>query len=187
MTREVSKEAHLISQVISGNKNLFVEVIRPLEQPIYRYCFYLLGYNHHDAEDVAANTFAKVYINLAAYNPKFSFSSWVYRIAHNEAINYAKKLQRGRVGNMDDYVDFAFADSDYDLMKKIGDGQLGDNLVKVLGELKRDEQNILILFYIEERSLIEISDIMKITKNNAAVKLKRARDKAIKIAQKYVK
>lgn len=58
------------------------------------------------------------------------------------------------------------------------------DLDNVLGQLKPDDKNILVLFYVQELSLEQIGEILKITTNNAKVRLFRARDKAKKLAEK---
>jgi RNA polymerase sigma-70 factor (ECF subfamily) len=51
----------------------------------------MLNFHNQDSEDLISEVFIKAHLNLASYNSKYKFSSWLYHIAHNEAINFLKK------------------------------------------------------------------------------------------------
>ena len=121
-----------------------------------------------------SNTFVKAYVNLNNFNPKLKFSSWLYRIAHNEAVNKIKKNSQN----------WTLSICDRDFTNNFGDHEVTTNdLDKVLAQLKPDDKNILLLFYIQELSLEEIGEILKINAQKAKVKLHRAREKARKLTK----
>jgi hypothetical protein len=69
----------------------FALIIERYEKKLMRYLNYFTGANNHHAEDIFQETMIKVYRNLNGFDQKLSFSSWIYRIAHNEALNYLRK------------------------------------------------------------------------------------------------
>lgn len=165
-------DQELVELILEGEKDYFEELLSRYQRQIFVYLLRLLNFHQEDSEDVLSNTFLKVYINLASYNSKMRFSSWIYRIAHNEAVNYIKKKSKNFTSDIEK-VEIGF-EIDFDKPKK-------DDLEKVLNKLKPDDKNILILFYLEERTVREISDILKISESNVKVRLNRARNRAKKI------
>lgn len=170
------EDVELVKLTLSKDTNYYEQLVLRYQEKILRYLLRVLNYNHQDAEDVTSETFMKAYINLASFNQQMKFSSWLYRIAHNEAVNLIKKKSKSFSVDLDNFQ-YLPEEIDFEKPRK-------DDLEKILANLKIDDKNILTLFYLEEKSLREISDILKITENNVAVKLKRARDKAKKIANR---
>jgi RNA polymerase sigma factor (sigma-70 family) len=117
--------------------------------------------------------FFKAYKNLASFKRNLKFSSWLYRIAHNTAVNLIRDKSKLF------YVDI---ETFWSVPAKFKDDVklTHSELEQVLEKLNPDDRNLLILFHLEEKSLREISDIVKLTENTVAVKLKRARIKARK-------
>ncbi len=169
-------DQQLIEQVLSGEKDTFAMLITRYQKQIFVYLLRLLNFHQENAEDVLSETFLKAYANLSSYNPRLKFFSWLYRIAHNEAINWLKKNQKQAVITLEDIHPDTLID--FDNFDKL-------NLEKILNLLPVDDKNLLILFYLEERSIKEISEILKITENNVKVRLNRAKNKARDLATKY--
>jgi RNA polymerase sigma-70 factor (ECF subfamily) len=113
------------------------------------------------------------YKHLAGYNPRLKFSSWLYRIAHNESVNLIRKKSKYYV------IDPTTIEITADPKDSVYNS---DDLHKVLNQLNLKDRNILTLFYLQELSLKEISEVLKISLSAVKVRLKRARDKAKQIA-----
>ena len=90
---QTASDADLVAQVIAGDLEVYGELMQRYEAKLLRYVTYVLGGDYASA-DVVQETFIKAYTNLRSYKPKYSFSAWIYRIAHNTAINVAKKNKR---------------------------------------------------------------------------------------------
>ena len=80
---EVSDEV-LVVQVIEGDADAYATLMTRYESRLLRYVIYLI-HDQAAAEDAVQETFIKAYQNLRSYKPSYKFSSWIYRIAHNEA------------------------------------------------------------------------------------------------------
>ena len=70
-------------------------------------------YNNDELEDILQVVFIKAYKNLYGFNTKKKFSSWIYRIAHNEAVNHLKKYSKERI-SLDD-IEYKIIDKKIDL------------------------------------------------------------------------
>lgn len=97
-------DAELITKSISGREDSFEELVTRYQRPIVSYVYRMLG--DYDASlDVTQEVFIKVYKSLERYSSEYKFSTWLYRIAHNAAIDYirrnSKKLQSLETENQD--------------------------------------------------------------------------------------
>ena len=83
-------DVELIAKAISGREDEFEELVRRYQRPIIGYVYRML--NNYDASlDVTQEVFIKVYNSLARYSSEYKFSTWLYRIAHNAAIDYMRR------------------------------------------------------------------------------------------------
>ena len=80
----------LISIAIGGRVDGFEELVRRYQRPITGYVFRMLG-DYESSLDVTQEVFIKVYNSLAKYSPEYKFSTWLYRIAHNAAIDHMRR------------------------------------------------------------------------------------------------
>lgn len=83
-------DTELIAKAIDGREEGFEELVRRYQRPIIAYVYRML--NNYDASlDVTQEVFIKVYNSLARYSSEYKFSTWLYRIAHNAAIDYMRR------------------------------------------------------------------------------------------------
>jgi len=161
------------------DRNVFVVLVQRYEQKLDRYIRRLGIISKQDREDLLQNIFVKTYKNIQGFDPVLSFSAWIYRIAHNEAISFfrAKKVRpEGHLIDDGERVLLAILDeNDFtkDLDKKIEAKKIAQ-CVQKLDEMYRD---IIILRYFEDREYKEISDILKIPEGTVATLLHRAKKK----------
>ena len=174
---QILEDSELVKEILTGKLELFEEILNRYERQILVYTKRLLNGNQHDSEDATSETFFKCYKNIASYNESYKFSSWLYRIAHNTAVNIIRSKSNLFFFDTDSFWQIPNPTKDESPITK-------DELEKVLDSLKFEEKNILILFYLNEKSLREIGDILKITDNSVAQKLSRARKKAKEIITK---
>jgi len=83
-------DAELIGIAVSGRDDSFEELVRRYQRPIAGYVFRMLG-NYDASLDVTQEVFIKVYKSLKRYSPEYKFSTWLYRIAHNAAIDHIRR------------------------------------------------------------------------------------------------
>ncbi len=83
-------DGELIETAIRGREDGFEELVRRYQRPITGYIYRML--NNYDASlDVTQEVFIKVYNSLERYSSEYKFSTWIYRIAHNAAIDYMRR------------------------------------------------------------------------------------------------
>ncbi len=162
-------DKELINLVLEGQSDYFEMLVERYQKQIFSYLIRFLNFHNEDAKDALNETFLKAYANLATFKQDLRFFSWLYRIAHNEAVNIIKHKSKHYTIEIKEYdqpINF-----DFDKPDK-------HDLEAVLNQLQEKDRQILILFYLQELSIEEISEILKITKGNVKVRLNRARNKA---------
>lgn len=80
----------LIANAIGGREEGFEELVRRYQRPITGYVFRMLG-DYDSSLDVTQEVFIKVYNSLTRYSSEHKFSTWLYRIAHNAAIDHMRR------------------------------------------------------------------------------------------------
>ena len=83
-------DLELVGKAIAGREDGFEELVRRYQRPITGYVFRMLG-DYDSALDVSQEVFIKVYNSLTKYSSEYKFSTWIYRIAHNAAIDHMRR------------------------------------------------------------------------------------------------
>ena len=83
-------DGELIINAVAGRVDGFEELVRRYQRPITSYVFRMLG-NYESSLDVTQEVFIKVYNSLEKYSSEYKFSTWLYRIAHNAAIDHMRR------------------------------------------------------------------------------------------------
>ena len=86
----VVSDGELVSRAMAGREESFEELVRRYQRPIVAYLYRLVG-DYEAALDLTQEVFIKVYKSLSRYSSEYRFSTWIYRIAHNTAIDYLRR------------------------------------------------------------------------------------------------
>lgn len=86
-------EAHLIERAVGGDQRAFAELVEPLRTPVWRFLCRYLG-DQALAEDVVQETFLRVYTRLGSFRGRSKFSTWVFQVARNAAIDADRARKR---------------------------------------------------------------------------------------------
>ena len=169
----------LVKNTLAGDQESFKKIIDKYSKPIYNYLLRIMYFHIQDSEDALAETMFKAYSNLNSFNTKLKFSSWLYRIAHNQAVDILKKKKHKLIPLDDNFKNFTFTPN-FAMSQKV-------DLEKILQALKEEDRNLLTLFYLEEKTVTEIGQILKKRPTTISVKLHRAKARAQKQVQKKFK
>ena len=95
-------DGELVKSVLAGRENDFEELVRRYQRPIAAYVYRMVG-DYDVALDLTQEVFIKVYASLSRYRSEFKFSTWIYKIAHNAAIDHLRRhATREAVANSED-------------------------------------------------------------------------------------
>lgn len=87
---ELPSDEFLITQILSGETELYGTLISRYERPIVNYIYRMIG-DYDQALDLAQEVFFKAYRSLERFDPSFRFSTWLYRIASNRSIDHLRR------------------------------------------------------------------------------------------------
>lgn len=85
-----STDRELVATAVSGVEGSFEELVRRYQRPISAYVYRMVG-NYESALDLTQEIFIKVYSSLRRYREEFKFSTWIYKIAHNSAVDHLRR------------------------------------------------------------------------------------------------
>ena len=126
-----------------------------------RYIKRISNFDNEEVEDVLQDIFIKLYKNLNDFDIDLKFSSWIYRIAHNQVISHHRaKSARPQTVEIDDFLANRLR-AEIDLNVEIENRDLQREISAVLTKLKPIHREVLVLRFFEEKSYEEISDILK--------------------------
>ncbi len=159
MKNNLSDE-ELVEKIRKENSELYVEIVKRYQQKLYRYLKYLTN-NSTEVEDLVQNVLIKTYQNLFSFNIKKKFSSWIYRIAHNEGINFLRNRKREKQISLED-LNSPLAGNSSSMNDNLIKEEVQKNVKQCLDKLEPKYREPLILYYFEDKSYKEISDILRI-------------------------
>lgn len=161
------------------NQEYFGDLIERYEKKLFRYIRRFTGLQKESIEDVLQEVFVKVYKNLNNFDEKLSFSSWIYRISHNEAVNYLRKHKNKEISleNDDENVTslIEILSDGTDIVEDIKKDETKKHVWKTLMKLHPKYREILILKFIEDKEYKEISDILRKPMGTIATLINRAK------------
>lgn len=175
--QELSDE-EIVENVRTRDQELYAELVRRYQVKLLRYAVNLAK-DENKAVDIVQESFVKAFINLNSFDVKKKFSSWIYRIVHNEAMNCVKRDSKD-IPLSDDF-DFP---SDEDIEGDFEKSELVRSVGKCIEEIPLLYSEPLTLYYIEEKTYTEISDILRIPMNTVATRIRRAKIMMKHICQK---
>jgi RNA polymerase sigma factor (sigma-70 family) len=153
-------EKEVFESILTEHKGIFLKVAKT-------YCK-----DEDDRKDLLQEMMLNVWQALPRYNPEFKLSTWLYRIVLNIAISYYRKNTSRQ--NTFQIIDFDKSDFIDDVESENNPNLL--LLEKFIGELN-DLDKALIILYLEEKSHLEISEILGISTSNVATKVQRIKEK----------
>ena len=170
-------DEEIVEVVRNSNKELYALIIERFQPRLIRYATYLLG-DLDKATDAVQESFIKAYINLNGFDTKKKFSSWIYRIVHNEVINMINKNKK--LITFGQEVDF---DTNEDLEEAFDKESLRILAHSCLEQMELKYREPITLYYLEDKTYDEISDILRLPLGTVAIRLKRAKVLMRKICQ----
>jgi RNA polymerase sigma-70 factor (ECF subfamily) len=172
-------DEEIVELVKKGDTQAFGEIVEKYQGPVFGYIRKMINQIPEEAEDLAQEVLIAAYENINGFEKGRKFSSWIYRIAHNKAIDYFKK-RKVKTSQIEDMEEILMENKEL-----IEDLEIKNDEIKKLREavekLEINYREVIVLNYFEEKSYEEISDILKIPVSNVGVMLHRGRERLRKL------
>lgn len=172
------EDSRLARKAQRGDRQAFETLLTRYERPIFTFIYHFF----HDpalCEDLTQETFLRAYRFLASFRPQEKLSTWLYSIAKNLCIDELRRLQKGST------VDIESVDPDLFVLDGESAGadplhaailsQEGEMLRGIIAKLPEKYRSCIILFYFNELSYEEISEVMKVSLSNTKILLFRGK------------
>ncbi|HEV8677401.1 MAG TPA: RNA polymerase sigma factor [Candidatus Paceibacterota bacterium] len=166
--------------VQKGDRERFGILVERYEEKLLRYGRKFLS-RSEDIEDIVQEVFMSCYQNLQSFDTTQKFSPWIYRIAHNAFVNGLRKQKRSPLVFVD--FDALLAHPVYEdpVPLEREQTEVKKMIEKCLDTLSPKYREVLALYYLEELSYKEISDIIQVPTGTVGIRIKRAKE-ALKTA-----
>jgi RNA polymerase sigma-70 factor (ECF subfamily) len=192
MVQALAQEMEWITRILSGERDLFHELIRPYERTVFLTAVSVLR-DSTEAEDAAQEAMIKAYRGLRSFRGDAKFSTWLTTITLNEARSRLRKSARVRVESLDDreqeedYTPFLVADWREIPSETLEREELAGQIQSAIEGLPPSYREIFLLRDKEEMSIEEIAQALGVTANLVKVRLFRARMMLQKQLAPYLK
>ncbi len=164
------------------HREYFACLVSRYEKKLLRYVLRFMPGLQEEAIDLLQEVFIKVYVNANDFDPSLKFSSWIYRIAHNEAVSWLRKKKARPDTVVVDDEDIALLSVSEEMSSSLHETHLSrDTVERVLERMKEKHRTILILRFMEGKQYDEIADILKIPEGTVATNIHRAKKEFISL------
>ncbi len=178
--REGIIDNELVRMVKEENQEKYAEIIERYRGKLFAYLYRLIG-EKEEAEDLLQDVFIKAYRNLSSYDANRRFSSWIYRIAHNEAVNHIKKKSLRKFIPIDNIVStkdkLNFSSNEEDAQTSWIRKETNKELDDAINKLPLKYKQVLVLRYYSDKSYEEIGEILGKPVNTIGTLIKRAKNR----------
>jgi RNA polymerase sigma-70 factor (ECF subfamily) len=177
-------DADVVVLAQKGREPAFRELIRRYERPVFS-LIYRMVRDSTTAEDLAQDAFIKVLNHLDKYRPEFKFSSWLFKIANNVAIDHLRRRHVETI-SMDgsphastateiEATRFELADGSESPLDELASRELGSIIETAIAQLRPEYRNCIMLRHVEGRSYEEIAATLDLPLGTVKTYIHRAR------------
>jgi RNA polymerase sigma-70 factor (ECF subfamily) len=182
---EFRKDNYYIDRILKGDTNAYASLVNKHKNLVFTIAVKILK-NREDAEELAQDVFIKAFEVLKTFKKESKFSTWLYRIAFNMAVSKTRKKKLPTVNLETEIIENFSIDDIVPDMQELSNEEQKNCIEKALNVLPYEENIIITLFYYDDKSIEEISEITSLTVSNVKVKLHRIRKKLYSIIHQII-
>ncbi len=172
-------DRELVATAVSGVEGSFEELVRRYQRPISAYVYRMVG-NYESALDLTQEIFIKVYSSLDRYRAEFKFSTWIYKIAHNAAVDHLRRTatreQSLVVGPEGDQFDLPIESGRLSPEQESEQRERRVEIETVVRALPANYRELIILRHSQDLSYEEIVEVTGLPLGTVKNRLFRARE-----------
>lgn len=178
-------DQEVIEHARQGRESAFRELIGRYERPVFS-LIYRLVRDRERAEDLSQDTFIKVLNHIDRYDPSYKFSSWIFKIAHNTALDHLRRREpetlsidgspHARTAAEVEATTLTPASTDESPEDYASSRELGQEIEVAIGRLRAEYRTAIMLCHVEGRPYEEIAHIMDVPLGTVKTYIHRARN-----------
>jgi RNA polymerase sigma factor (sigma-70 family) len=188
LSEKAKQDYELVQFALEGNENAFARLLGRYKDAIYFMLLRMVN-NKSDAEDLTLEAFGKAFKNLHQYSPNYAFSTWLFKIASNNCIDFLRKKKGATINleanqeNNESELPVKLRSKDPDPEEKLIRKQKAILMRKVVRKLKPRYQTLVEYRYFREMSYEEIATELKLPLGTVKAQLFRAREMLFKLIE----
>jgi len=177
-------DRELAARACEGRERAFRELLTRYERPVFSLVYRMLR-DREQAEDTAQEAFIKAFNAIQSYNPAYKFSSWIFKIANNLAIDHLRKRELDTVSihgsahaetdEAEERTRITLTDSGETPEEYVENRELGSQIEAAMGRLRPEYRTAILLRHVEGHSYDEVSEIMNVPLGTVKTYIHRAR------------
>ena len=172
-------DRELVATAAQGLEGSFEELVRRYQRPISAYVYRMVG-DYDIALDLTQEIFIKIYASLARYRPEFKFSTWIYKIAHNAAVDHLRRTstreQSLMIGTDGDQFDMPIESGRLSPEQESEQRERRIEIETVVRALPANYRELVILRHSQDLSYEEIVEVTGLPLGTVKNRLFRARE-----------
>ena len=183
LTHKAQRDHELVNAALEGNQDAYAELMKNYKDSLY-FMLLKMTNNATDAEDLTIEAFGKAFKNIKSYSPKYAFSTWLFKIATNNAIDFIRKKKQRTLSidkpyankeegpNMSQNIEYKGLDPEESFIKD----QKIQLMRGIVDKLKPHYKTLVELRYFKEFSYDEIAEELDLPLGTVKAQLFRARE-----------
>ncbi len=178
-------DQEVVEWALKGNERACRELVRRYERPVFSLVYRMVRHRER-AEDLTQETFVKALNALESYRPDYKFSSWIFKIANNAAIDHLRRKELETL-SIDGAPDADSADTARESALQLRDAgespldelearELGSAIERAIGQLRPEYRSCIILRHVEGYPYEEIAELLELPLGTVKTYIHRARN-----------
>ena len=164
-------DSEIVRQIQSGEAAAFDELMRRYKRPIVNFVFRMLG-NAQDADEIAQDVFVRVYQNLDTYRSETKFSTWLFALARNAAIDRLRWRARHPTESIESAPEISASSG---TAEDVSAREIGEQIAAAVAKLPDDQRTAIVLAEYHGMSYAEIAAVMRCSEKSVESRLYRAK------------
>jgi RNA polymerase sigma-70 factor (ECF subfamily) len=164
-------DSEIVRQIQSGEATAFDELMRRYKHPVVNFVFRMLG-NAQDADEIAQDVFVRVYQNLDTYRPETKFSTWLFALARNAAIDRLRWRARHPTESIESAPETSASSG---TAEDVSAREIGEQIAAAVAKLPEDQRTAIVLAEYHGMSYAEIAAVMRCSEKSVESRLYRAK------------
>ena len=188
-------DQQVVEMAKAGREAAYRELVRRYERPVFSLVYRMVR-NREQAEDLSQETFVKVLNAVHSYRPEFKFSSWVFKIANNAAIDHLRKRAldtlslegspHAETPEMVEATALQIGGRGETQLEEVENKELGGTIGAAIDELRPEYRSCILLRHVEGRTYEEIAEILGLPLGTVKTYIHRARNE-LRISLRHLK
>lgn len=186
-----AEDSRNIKKALKGDQIAYRAILKKYHDQVYN-LLYRMVHDKDEVEDLTQEAFIKAFNSLRNFNEEFAFSTWLYKIATNNCIDYIRKKKLATFSidkpleSKDGEYSFEIPDSTYEPDKTLIAGQRSKILEDAVNALPEKYRQVILMRHTEDKDYQEIADELKLPLGTVKAHIFRAREILYKRLKKKI-